>query len=144
MGEQVQRMSMNYRSNFARLAQTLVGEYGDTTRAIHILDRCMEIMPVSKIPYNYFSIYIADGYYQCGEFEKGNKLMLDILEKYKREIDWFNDLDEQKMKLVKSEIDRSESAIQTIGALASRYKMKEVTEKAQEYMTEISGGMSLR
>jgi len=122
MGEQVQRMSMNYRNNFARLAKTLVSEYGDTTRAINILDRCEEIMPSSKIPYSFYSIYLGDAYYKCGEFEKGNQIMSDILDKYRGELIWFVNLDERKKKLVKSEAERAKQAIQTVGFFASKFQ----------------------
>jgi hypothetical protein len=138
MGEQVQRMSMNYRNNFARLAKTLVTQYGDTTRAINILDRCMEIMPASKIPYSFFSIYLGDAYYKCGEFEKGNKIMFDILEKYHDEVIWFNDLEDSKKNLVKSELDRALQAIQTIGFFASKFQLTEVTDRVDEYLKEIT------
>lgn len=146
MGEQVQRMSMNYRNNFARLAKVLVVEYKDSTRAVNILDRCMEIMPPSKIPYSFFSIYMGDAYYKCGEFKKGNKIMMDILDKYKEEAVWFLNLDNDKQRLVKSELERANQAIQTIGFFAAKFDrpgaedspVKEVLNHVQECMKEIS------
>ena len=71
MGEQVQRMSTNYRSNFARLAK-LLAQQGDTLRAIKTLDRCMEVMPPNKIQVDYFCVHLADAYYKAGNTEKAN------------------------------------------------------------------------
>tara|TARA_B100000401_G_scaffold18067_1_gene10956 strand:+ start:1049 stop:4726 length:3678 start_codon:yes stop_codon:yes gene_type:complete len=88
MGEQVQRMSTNYRSNFARLAK-LLSEEGDTLRAIKTLDRCMEIMPPNKIQVDYFSVYLADAYYKAGGTEKANDLMRILINKYTSEIEWY-------------------------------------------------------
>ncbi|MFT6746279.1 MAG: hypothetical protein ACJAZ2_000618 [Glaciecola sp.] len=143
MGEQVQRMSMNYRNNFARLAKTLVTDYGDTVRAVNILDRCMEIMPASKIPYSFFSIYMGDAYYKCGEFEKGNKIMFDILDKYTEEAIWFIDLEDDKQKLVNSELERAKQAIQYVGFFASKFQLTEVTDQVGKCMEEISAALKL-
>ena len=99
MGEQVQRMSTNYRSNFARLAK-LLSEEGDTLRAIKTLDRCMEIMPPNKIQVDYFSVYLADAYYKAGGTEKANNLMRILINKYTSEIEWYiNQEDNIALKL---------------------------------------------
>ena len=86
MGEQVQRMSTNYRSNFARLARLLC-EKGDTVRALKTLDRCMEIMPTNKIKVDFFSVYLADAYYKAKGIEKANELMKILIDKYILELE---------------------------------------------------------
>ena len=88
MGEQVQRMTTNYRNNFARLARELT-LIGDTVRAIKTLDRCMEIMPPSKIPMQYFSVYLGDAYYKAGAADKANNVMEIIVNKYLAELEWY-------------------------------------------------------
>ena len=88
MGEQVQRMTTNYRNNFARLARELT-LVGDTIRAIKTLDRCMEIMPPSKIPMQYFSVYLGDAYYKAGAADKANNVMEIIVNKYLGELKWY-------------------------------------------------------
>ena len=47
------RMTMNFRNNFARLATQLVNE-GKKMLLLKVLDKCMEVMPESSVPYNYF------------------------------------------------------------------------------------------
>ena len=61
------------RNNFTRLAEELL-EQGERDSAIAVLDRCMEIMPHDRIPYDIFSVGIADMYYQCGETDKANQI----------------------------------------------------------------------
>ena len=53
------RMTMNFRNNFARLADALIAE-GEFDKAEVVLDRCIEIMPDETIPFNYFNLPIAD------------------------------------------------------------------------------------
>ncbi len=73
------RMLMNMKNNFARLASKLIDE-GKKDSAIAVLDRCQQIMPSSRIPYNYFNIFLADAYYRAGQTDKANE-MLKILAK---------------------------------------------------------------
>jgi hypothetical protein len=68
------RMLMNMKNNFARLASSLLQE-GKKDSAIAVLDRCVKIMPDSRVPYNYFNIYLADNYYKAGQPDKANKMI---------------------------------------------------------------------
>ncbi len=42
---------MSFRANYSRLASALNDE-GKTDKALNILDRCMEELPTSKIPFD--------------------------------------------------------------------------------------------
>lgn len=107
MGEQVQRMTSNYRNNFARLARELLIKRRDTTRAIETLDRCMEVMPPSKIPVNFFTFYLADAYYMAGAFKKGNDITEQVIDKYEEELLWYIKQDEAIGKYLVNDIKRS-------------------------------------
>jgi len=112
MGEQVQRMSTNYRNNFARLARELT-QRGDTVRALKTLDRCMEIMPPSKIPMQYYSVYLSDAYYQAGGVNKGNEVMEIIVDKYLAELSWYLEQEGLVAKRLIGQVDKAIQAIQT-------------------------------
>lgn len=62
------------RNNFTRLAEALVNQ-GKRDSAVAVLDRCMELMPQERIPYDIFTVGIAETYYQCAETEKANTIM---------------------------------------------------------------------
>ena len=113
MGEQVQRMSSNYRSNFARLARLLC-EKGDTARAIKTLDRCMEIMPTNKIRVDFFSVYLADAYYKAKGVDKANQLMKILIDKYVNELEWYINQDDNIAFKLGSEIERSLTYIKNL------------------------------
>jgi hypothetical protein len=52
------------RNNFTRLAEALVNQ-GKRDSAVAVLDRCMELMPQERIPYDIFTVGIAEVYYEC-------------------------------------------------------------------------------
>tara|TARA_B100000674_G_scaffold313540_1_gene260703 strand:- start:3196 stop:6873 length:3678 start_codon:yes stop_codon:yes gene_type:complete len=119
MGEQVQRMSTNYRSNFARLARLLC-EKGDTLRALKTLDRCMEIMPPNKIQVDYFSVYLADAYYKSGGDQKANDLMSILVNKYISELEWYINQEDYIAVKLGNEVNKSLQYLRNIKYFLSR------------------------
>ena len=60
------RMLMNVRNSFVRLADGLIVE-GKKDSAVKVLDRCNELVPDSRIPYNYFNMMMVETYYKAGK-----------------------------------------------------------------------------
>ncbi|MFN8257524.1 MAG: DUF2723 domain-containing protein [Bacteroidales bacterium] len=68
------RMLANVKNTFTRLAVKLIEE-GKKDSAIKVLDRCLELMPDNRVPYNYFNVFMADAYYKAGETIKANEMV---------------------------------------------------------------------
>jgi hypothetical protein len=58
------RMLMNVRNTFLRLADGLIAE-GKKDSAVTVLDRCNELMPNVKVPYNIFNMFMVESYYKA-------------------------------------------------------------------------------
>ncbi len=58
------RMLMNVRNSFLKLAEGLIDE-GKRDSAVAVLDRCNELIPDSKVPYNYWNMLMAESYYKA-------------------------------------------------------------------------------
>lgn len=63
------RMLNNFRRMFGRLA-TVLAEEGDIERAVELIDRCEEVIPASKVPYNYYSISLLEACLATGRTDK--------------------------------------------------------------------------
>ncbi len=63
-----QNMAMNFRNNFARLAESLLDE-GKRDSSLSVLDKCLEVMPDKTVPFNLFVLRIADGYYDAAKYD---------------------------------------------------------------------------
>ena len=57
------RMLMNIKNGFLRLATALMRE-GKREKAVSVLDKCYEEMPMEVIAPNYYDIFTADAYYK--------------------------------------------------------------------------------
>ena len=72
-------MVMNFRNNYARLAESLY-QKGETEKAIKVLDKCINEFPSEVVSLNYFSIPIIDLYHKLGETKKGNEVLVAMID----------------------------------------------------------------
>jgi hypothetical protein len=87
LDENNRRMFSNFRRVFASLSVELLAK-GDTTRAIEVAHRALEIVPAGKIPNDFFSIGIAEVLYLAGKKEEADLLVDDILNYSKEYLDY--------------------------------------------------------
>lgn len=81
--------STGARQAFARLANQLV-QQGDSARAIEVLDRGLEMLPVEQIGYTFSNVYpFIETFYKAGEYERGNVILEDFAQRCKENINYF-------------------------------------------------------
>jgi tetratricopeptide (TPR) repeat protein len=130
-GTETVRMSLNYRSMFARLANALIEE-GKNEKALKTLDRCMEAIPHESILMNFSGAGLAEGYYKLGEFDKANEIALQLLEVYSQEMEYYMTLDRSQAKRLGNEPDIAMSVLQKLMILARVHKQDETLEKLEQ------------
>ncbi len=79
---------LRLRHKFARLANALTEE-GDTLRAVRVLDRCMELMPTDRVPYEFMMLSVAEAYYLAGADDRGNELVTGYFDYISSEMDYY-------------------------------------------------------
>ncbi|MDG5801006.1 DUF2723 domain-containing protein [Marinilabiliaceae bacterium ANBcel2] len=88
LDENHRRMGLNIRNNLSRLATALLDE-GEEERAREVLDKTIEVLPTSRIPHNYFSLFLAEGYYRLDDTEKGDEIIEGLAREIFMETDYF-------------------------------------------------------
>jgi hypothetical protein len=78
LDENNRRMFNNFRRMFGNLGKALV-ESGDTARAIEVAHRGLGIVPVSKLPNDYFNLLTAEVLIRAGKKEEGEKIIEEII-----------------------------------------------------------------
>jgi hypothetical protein len=78
LDENNRRMFSNFRRMFGNLGKALV-ETGDTTRAIEVAHRGLGIVPVNKLPNDYFNLLTAEVLIRSGKKEEGEKIIEEII-----------------------------------------------------------------
>jgi hypothetical protein len=129
-GTETERMSLNYRSMFARLANRLIEE-GEKEKALKTLDRCMEAMPHESILLNFSAAGLVEGYYKIEEFEKGNDIAIKLLDVYSQEMEYYLSLGREQVARLGNEPDIAMSVLQKLMILARVHKQDELLESLE-------------
>ena len=91
LDENNRRMLTNFRYTFASLANALLEE-GKQDSAKNVLDRCMELMPNNRVPYNAAIIPVIQIYYNMDETEIANGIVTEFAEMLDQELFYYEDL----------------------------------------------------
>jgi tetratricopeptide (TPR) repeat protein len=149
LDENNMRMSMNIRNNFVRLADQLVVE-GRTDSAVAVLDRCNELVPNKKVPYNYFNLLMAEAYYKAAQFDmhkmgkertsmevnmlpaavkKGNEVVKQMVENNEKEILYYLSLEPKFRDSVTEDLQRAFYLLQELGTITEQYGEKDLSKE---------------
>lgn len=71
------RMLRSYRDLFGRLANACI-DAGQTVRAEAVLDRCLELIPTTQLPFGYLGLALIQGYYRTGNEDRAVELSLEM------------------------------------------------------------------
>ncbi|MDD2304192.1 MAG: DUF2723 domain-containing protein [Prolixibacteraceae bacterium] len=128
------RMMMNIRNTFNRLAETLVSE-GQNEKAAQVLDRGIELIPHKIVPYNYFSMMMAETYFRAGKPEKGKEIINTIMTDYKEQLDYFFKMNKPMRASVDEEIQRILYFMREMGNVCNRGNQPELGKEVASSFT---------
>ncbi|MFN8322891.1 MAG: DUF2723 domain-containing protein [Chitinophagales bacterium] len=88
LNENTLRMTVNIRGNFGRLADALLAK-GEKEKAAEVIDYSLKVMPAERVPHSVFDYSYPGVYYQAGQKEKARKLLNEMLEKCRDELNYY-------------------------------------------------------
>jgi len=115
------RIISNYRNIFARLAGGLIDE-GKKDSALVVLNRCMEVIPPSIVPFNYLSLSLIEGYYKAGATDKGISYSKQMLNNSASQISYILNLPAKESNKLRNDIQLNMAIIQELYRLANQYE----------------------
>lgn len=95
---------MKIRNNFTRLAEEFYKE-GEKEKAVEVLDKCMDLMPAEKVPYDFFILDFIQLYYQLSENSKADEIAAGYFETASDEVRYYLSLRENFAASVSDEIE---------------------------------------
>jgi len=142
LDETNRRMTMNFRNNFARLADALIKE-GKNDSALAVVKRCEEVMPENTVPYEYFMTQIAEIYYRLGKIQHANEIMKKIKKVYELELKYYFSFDAKRGKQLDYEKQRGLSILNRMANIAKMNKQdafsKEIEASFNKYYSQYAG-----
>jgi tetratricopeptide (TPR) repeat protein len=91
LDENNKRMLSNFRRIFGNLGKALLVA-GDTTKAVAAARKGLEIVPPEKLPYDFFTIGLAEVLIRAGYQEEGNALINNVIRYSKEYLDYASGL----------------------------------------------------
>ncbi|MGM0647725.1 MAG: protein O-mannosyl-transferase family [Bacteroidota bacterium] len=128
------RMVGNLRSNFGRLANALIDE-DENEKAEKVCDRCLEVIPDYKIPYDYFMISVVEAYYRLGEMEKGDEVTQRMLEISSHDLAYYQNLKREQKQRITRQIQEGLQTNALLAQLLKRFKDSDndLLKEAEDY-----------
>lgn len=119
---------LQLRNKFVRLANALTQE-GKKDSAIKALDRCMELMPIEKVPYDFFMVGVADAYYKAGGTEQAMYLLQEYFNVSEKEFSYYNGFPPRFSGSVEREIRISLQIMNELILTAERWGETDLSEE---------------
>jgi hypothetical protein len=122
---------MSFRGNFCRLASVLNDE-GKKEKAVKVLDRCMEKLPLWQVPHDNNLIGFIQEYYRAGETEKANQLLESMAQNSYDKIDYYFSLSPRFGNQYRNEQEREIHVVQMLLGLAEMGGQTDLRNKIQK------------
>lgn len=129
----LKRMLFNFRSNFARLAGALV-EKGDTEKAVALMDRCQEIMPNEKMPYDMYWFPMIETYYDAKAPEKAAELTRKIAKNISEDAKYYRSLSGRYARSFEKDRQQAEQVLDLMARISTDKKQPDLAEEIRSLM----------
>ncbi len=128
---------LEIRETFAKLASRLIEEK-KYKEAEAVLDKCMEIMPDSKVPIGSDTYEIIHGYYKINRVEKAGKIVDLLTEKYREELIYLTGKEGMFSEKVGADLYELVDNINRLTKLTDDYSQSERKKKLEDLLSNIS------
>lgn len=137
MEENTVRMCLNYRNNFVRLANALLDE-GKKDLAVNALKKSMEVLPEENIPYNQWSILMAETCYRAGLIEDANHIIKAIQKDEEQTLGYYFSMSMPQVNSLRNDIQTSFYVLSRLRDVSKRNKQEELSESLNTSFEKLS------
>ncbi len=118
LDENILRSCQTYRHLFTQLAKALIAE-GKKDKALKVLDRCMQVLPPTTVPYGGDCVGIAEAYNQIGQRSKAETILKAVEDRAMQNLVWYNRLTDTK---IDASIQEIIVHLNTLNGVANAYR----------------------
>ncbi len=134
------RMAMNLRDKMGTLASALIEE-GDKQKALQVLQLVQKKLPGNLVPYNYFSLGLAEGFYKLDQTAEGDKILNTLSDATAQEVVFFTSLPSRMIGSAQNDIDRSMAIYYEIMKVAKKHNRAELLRELEDQYTVFAKNM---
>ena len=145
LDENILRMTVNLRGNLGHLAETILDKAdreaaaGDTVtaqqdrvKAAQVIDYSLVELPADRVPHSVFDYSYPECYFRAGEKEKGQKLLVEMMDKAKDELNYYKTVYDYVLTQARESGDMNYLNQLEQGAFTERHEVREQLFTMQE------------
>lgn len=126
------------KQSYARLAQALISNQQYDSATI-VLDKFQEFFPNTKFPYDLRVYSFPTMYYACQAYEKGDTMLMDIVNNYYDKILYIMGQKEGIIDYYYEDLEEAFNVISHMGKVSKDYNRPDITKNIEEKLNGISG-----
>jgi hypothetical protein len=116
------------RTTFGRLAKALYQE-GNTNSAQEVINRCLEILPIEKMPVDYYDYSFVDAMFACGMTEKAKEISRIVFNNAYNDLSYYQKMDKRFSNSLDQEKQMCVMNAQWISELAHNYNQTDLVDE---------------
>ena len=120
---------------YSRLAQALVN-HNQMDSAVIVLDKYQEFFPNEKFPAEIHTYQFPEMYYICGETEKGDAYLMNLVNNYSNIIQYYGKMKPKFRKYFEEDIDEGMSLLKHFSDTAKKYERNELAKDIEDRMMQ--------
>ena len=128
-------MVMNIRSVFARLAAALISE-NKKDSARRVIERCLSEIPDNTVPYDYFVVSFADGFYKLGEVQKANQIAEKLINSSTGKLAYYFSFPDKDLREMEVPMQEALFTLQKIGVSTKEANQENLAKLAGQNLTK--------
>jgi hypothetical protein len=130
-------MARNLRNSFARLALALVKE-GKKDSAVKVLNRCLEVIPVSTVSLNEYSLLLPEALYRAGATDKANEIAGSMITSFEQLCAYYFSFTGKDAKMIEEQQQVSLEVVYRLFQMAQTYKQDALAKRAEQILNNYS------
>jgi hypothetical protein len=124
------------RNNFGRLAKALVAE-GKVDSAKAVIKRGLEILPLEKMPLEYFDTHFVEAFFETGMNQMGAEIVNEMVATAQNDLSYYVKLEKRFPNTAEQDKQLCFATVQWLNEVANRYKQKELSESVSKVFEEM-------
>ena len=124
------------RNNFGRLAKALAKE-GKQDSAQMVMKRGLEVLPIEKMPLEYFDSQFIEAFFEAGMDKDGVKIVKDMVNDAMFDMEYYVKIDNKKKNSTGQEKQLILATMQWLNEVAIKYNQKELSDDISKKFEEM-------
>lgn len=136
LDEVMRNQARNYRNIFNQVAAQLILN-GQKSKAIKLLDHCLNVIPENNLPYDFVSFVMVRNYYRADAPDKGKALAQKVAKTMFDRLQYYHQLQNENQKAVRRQMQNHRFALKEMMGYAGDHDQRAWKQTLQKKLSQL-------